>query len=102
MQRLDQLHEKGKNPELVHYLAEDAQKLAELRGILRGQVHTAKKFAVGHCHRYNERKGQKDVQEAINGFSSDIDRLISGLDQTVRDILQFVSISTILSNYLSN
>jgi hypothetical protein len=87
---------------LIHRLAEDAQKLTELRGILRGQVHTARKFAVEHCHRYNENKGLKDMLATIDNFLGDVDCRISQLDQIVRDILQFVCILAIPPNALLN
>lgn len=99
-QRLDQLCEKGDSPKLIHYLAEDAQEWAKLRSILRGQVRTARDFAVEHCHRYNEDKGLRVMQEAIDSFSSEVNNQISQLDQTVKDLLQFVSIFTVLSNDL--
>ena len=100
-QRLDQLREKGNSPNLIHHLAEDAQEWAELRSILRSQVCTARDFAVGHCRRYNEDKGLRVMQKAIDSFSDEVNDQISQPDQTVKDILQFVSIFHALSNSLS-
>jgi len=87
--RHDQLREKGKSSELIHRLAEDAQIFTELRSILQGQVHTAKKFAAGHRHLHNEDKRLKDVEGVIDGFGGNVNNRISQLDQTVRDLLQF-------------
>lgn len=68
MQRFDQLRERGKSSELIHRLAENAQTWAELRNVLRDQGHTARQFAIEHCHRYYGDKGLKDVREVVDGF----------------------------------
>jgi hypothetical protein len=47
----------------------------------------ARKFAVDHSHRYNEDRGLKDLQEAVDGFAGNTNHQISQLDQTGRDLL---------------
>jgi hypothetical protein len=96
-QRLDQLCQKGNDPELIHHLAEDAQEWAKLRSILRGQVRTARDFSAEHCRRYNPDK-VRHVQAAIDDFSDDVGGRLSQLDQTVKDLLQFVSVPIFVSN----
>lgn len=98
MQRLDQLREKGASTEFIHDLAHDAQTWANLRNILQGQVQIANNFAAEYCHDYNEDKGLNGVQKAIDGFSDSVNREISQLDQTVRDLLQIVSMLAIVLN----
>jgi ABC-type transporter Mla subunit MlaD len=68
-----------------------------LRSILRGQVRAAKDFATEHFRRYNADKGT-EVQETIESFSNEVGDRLHQLDQTVKDLLQFVSILTILSS----
>jgi hypothetical protein len=101
IQRLDQLHEKGKSSELIHRLAEDAYKWAKLRNILQDQVYTARKFAVDYSHRYNASEALEDLRESIDGFADDVNHRINQLDQIVRDLLQLVSLLIILFNDLS-
>lgn len=94
-QRLDQLRERGNSSRLIHHLAEDAQDWAELRSVLRCQVRTAREFAVEYCRTYNEENGLGVMCRAIDSFADEIDSQIGRLDQTVKDLLQFVSIFTV-------
>jgi hypothetical protein len=90
MQRLDQLCAKGHSPTLIHRLAEDAQEWAKLRSILRGQVRAARNFAVEYCRSYDQDNGSRVMEEAIDRFRVEVSDQISQLEQTVKDILQFV------------
>ena len=92
------MEEKGENPEFIHHLAQDAQQWTKLRDILRGQLETIRSSAVEHCRRYNENEGIKDIQKAIDDFTDEVNGRISQLDQIVRDLLQIVSMLTIISN----
>lgn len=47
--------------------------------------------------RYNENRTPKDMQQVIGEFESRVSDRINELDQTVRDLLQIVSILTILT-----
>jgi hypothetical protein len=98
MQRLDQLLKKGKSSELIHRLAEDALEWAKFRSILQDQVNTAREFGVKYSGRYEKDNGLKDLQKTINNFEKNVNDRISKIDQTVRDLLQIVSIFTVLSN----
>ena len=90
IQRLDQLYAKGDSSTLIHRLAEDAQELAKLRSILRGQVREARNFAVEYCRHYDKDNGSIVMQEAIDCFKSEVNDQIAQLEQTVKDLLQFV------------
>lgn len=94
-QRLDQLRERGNSSKLIHHLAEDAQDWAELRSILRCQVRTAREFALQYCHSYNEENGPRIMCKTIDSFADEVDSQIGRLDQTVKDLLQFVSTFTV-------
>lgn len=93
IQRLDQLHSKGTSPELIDCLANDAQKLAELRSILRSQVCDARKFITNYCQLYYANQVPKDLGLLIDDFELDITSHLEQLDQIVRDLLQIVSIA---------
>ena len=90
MQRLDQLSEKGNNHKLIHYLAEDAKGWAQLRSVLRNQIREARSLAAEYCRRYDQGNGPKATQMAINQFDAEVNGQINQLEQTVKDILQFV------------
>jgi hypothetical protein len=94
-QRADQLRSEGKNPKLIGYLANDAQKWTQFRSSLQDQVREAQKFAVEYGQRYNENQTSKDMQQVIGEFESRVGDRINELDQTVRDLLQIVSTLTI-------
>jgi hypothetical protein len=64
--------------------------LADHHTFLQDQVATAKKF-VKESGRYYEDNALKDLQNVIDSFAGDINHRIRQLDQTVRDVLQFVS-----------
>lgn len=64
---------------------------------LQDQVATAKEIAK-ESGGYDEDNAVKDLQSAIDDFSNDINHRIKQLDQTVRDLLQFVSIIIIIFN----
>lgn len=76
----------------MHRLANDAQKWAEIRIILEDQVAVARKFVADYGHRYNANQIPKDLQQSIDEFEVNVNGRISQLDQTVRDLLQIVSI----------
>lgn len=95
LQRLYQLRWEGKNPGLIGYLANDAQRWAEFRSSLQDQVRRARKFAVEYGQRYNENQIPKDTLQVIGEFESRVSDLINELDQTVRDLLQIVGTLTI-------
>jgi chromosome condensin MukBEF ATPase and DNA-binding subunit MukB len=76
----------------MHRLAKDAQKWAELRRILKDQVREAKKFVTDYCQRYNANRTPKDIELLTNKFEVKVNDRIGQLDQTVRDLLQIVSI----------
>jgi hypothetical protein len=76
----------------MHRLAKDAQKWAELRNILQGQVREAKKFLTDYYQRYNSNQIPKDLELLIDEFEVGVNNRIIQLDQTVRDLLQIVSI----------
>lgn len=54
-----------------------------------------------HCRRYKEDKGLIIIQENINSFSDEVNDRISRLDQTVRDLMQFVSTLAVLCGALT-
>lgn len=93
IQRLDQFSLKGNSPELIDCLANDAQKWAELRSILKDQVREARKFVRAYCQRYNANNVPKDLDNLLtNELESEVSNRIGQLDQIVRDLLQIVSI----------
>ncbi|KAM3076143.1 hypothetical protein ACMFMG_006342 [Clarireedia jacksonii] len=86
--RLDQLVSKGKSPDLIDRLANDALEWTKLRSILQGQVREAKKFVLDYCQRYNANEIPKDLEALIDEFAHSVSNRIGQLDQTVRDLLQ--------------
>ncbi|KAF4441559.1 ankyrin, partial [Fusarium albosuccineum] len=84
--RMSQLHAKGQEPDTILHLAEDAQKLANLRECLQGQVLTAREFVVDYSRRYGAGNDRKAFEE-IHRFA-DVGNHIKNLEQTVRDLLQ--------------
>lgn len=71
--------------------------MADYHAFLQDQVATAKNFAE-ESGRYHDENALKDLQNVIDGFADDINHRIKQLDQTARDIIQFVSILTIIDN----
>jgi hypothetical protein len=102
IQRLDQLHSKGTSPELIDCLANDAQKLAELRSILRSQVCDARKFITNYCQLYYANQVPKDLELLIDEFELDINSHLEQLDQIVRDLLQIVSTAFASLHYIGS
>jgi hypothetical protein len=92
LQRGDQLRGKGENPDLIHNLAADAQKLADYHAFLASQVAHAQDFAKV-LRPYHGEGVMKELQNVIDGFANEIGLRISQLDQTIRDLLQFVSVA---------
>jgi hypothetical protein len=91
---LDQLHAKGKNSDkLIERLAEDAHELAQLRSHFQGQVQSAQKFVVGYCGKYDDGVGRRTMQSEIGQFAVDVNEKFNQLDQTVKELLQFVRIT---------
>ena len=78
----------------------DAQQLAEFRRNLGDQVNTAAEFAQDYCRKYDSGDHLTAAQSAIDEFSSKTSARIFQLDQTVRDLLQFVSVGHILQLFL--
>lgn len=75
----------------MHRLAKDAQNLAEPRRILQDQIREAREFVADYCPRYNANKTPKDVQQ-LDEFEVEVNSRLKQLDQTVRDLLQIVSV----------
>jgi hypothetical protein len=93
IQRIDQLRSEGQTPDLMHHLVRDAQKWAEHRNILQDQVHDAEKFVTDYCRRCNGNQTREDRELLlIHQLEANISKRIDQLDQTVRDLLQIVSI----------
>jgi hypothetical protein len=90
---LDQLQAKGNNSlELINCLAEVAYELAQLRSDFKVQLRSAQKFVVDYCGKYDENGGRRTMQPKIDQFAVDVNEQFNQLDQTVKELLQFVSI----------
>lgn len=77
---------------MIDHLANDAQKLAELRNILHDQVRAAEQFVKDYCRYYNANKIPKGLlEELVDEFELVVNKRIGQLDQVVRDLLQIVS-----------
>lgn len=76
----------------VHDLARDAKVWSSLRYHLRDHVHYMNEFTKGYLRfsgiNYNEGKLLVDISE----FEATIHERMNSLDQTLRDLLQFVSL----------
>jgi hypothetical protein len=83
---------------LIHHLAEDARNLAELRSILKGQIQSARKFAMKYCGKYDQDGGSRTMHSEIDQFATDVNEQFNNLDQTVKDLLQFVCILNLFHN----
>ena len=81
---------KGNDFELIHRLAEDARESAKLRKAFRGQVRVARDFVIDYCRCCDLDEDRKAIQSPIDRFNADIGEKINQLDQTVKDLLQFV------------
>ena len=84
------MNSKGNSAELIHRLAEDLKEYAEVRKVFRGQIRSARKFVTDYCERYYQDNDGKEMKVPINEFEVDIGEKIDQLDQTVKDLLQFV------------
>lgn len=83
---------KGKNPEMMDFLAKYAQNLGNLRTILIGQTSEAETFIRNYCSHYNANHIPKNILELLkNDIELDMTKRIADLDQTVRDLLSIVS-----------
>lgn len=83
---------KGKNPEMIDFLAKYAQNLAKLRTILVEQTSAAETFIRDYCLHYNANHIPKSLLELLkNDIELGITKRIADLDQTVRDLLSIVS-----------
>lgn len=88
-----QLHAKGENSdELINCLADDAHKLAQLRSDFKGQIQSAQKFVIEYCDKYDDDGGRRTMQSEIDQFAVDVNEQFNQLDQTVKELLQFVRI----------
>lgn len=74
----------------MRQLARDAQKWTELRAILQDHTTVAQNFILIHSMRYNANQFPTDLQNTVNEFKAKITRRLDQLDQTIRDLLQFV------------
>ncbi|EXL94654.1 ankyrin repeat-containing domain protein [Fusarium oxysporum II5] len=92
--RLEQLEHKGSNLTLIDCLAVDARQWAEFRKILKGHAQDARSFAQKYCQRYNGGRGLERIRESIDRIEKRVNERIHNLDQTVRDLLQLISLPT--------
>ncbi|KAM0445184.1 hypothetical protein ACHAO4_009889 [Trichoderma viride] len=94
--RLDQMEFKGKNPEMIDFLAKYAQNLAKLRTILVEQTSAAETFIRDYCLHYNANHIPKSLLELLkNDIELGITKRIADLDQTVRDLLSIHFLSPV-------
>lgn len=83
---------KGKNPDMIDFLAKFAQTLANLRNILIDQTSAAETFIRDYCLHYNANYTPKSLHGLLkNDIEIGITSRIGLLDQTVRDLLSIVS-----------
>ena len=75
---------------MINDLAGDAKNVAKLRHCLRAQVRDAKSF-FNHYDRSLSVEVDQISLETVETFAR-IDDLLQELDQTIRDLLQLVSI----------
>jgi predicted RNase H-like HicB family nuclease len=95
IQRRSVLAAKGKTPELINRLLEDAEKWIQFRTILRDQVDAAKEFRAKYSSRYDEDKALDNLESTIDNFKEDISDKITELDKLSQSLIQIVSILTI-------
>jgi hypothetical protein len=84
------MNSKGNSAELIHRLAEDLKEYAEVRKVFRGQIRSARNFVTEYSERYYQENDAKEMKVPIKAFEADIGEKIDQLDQTVKDLLQFV------------
>lgn len=85
----------GGDGELIRLLAEDAQTLDTLRSVLQGQILTVKTFANDYCHSYDREGGRKTIHSEIGLYDVEVSQCIRQLEQTVKDLLQFVCLFSV-------
>ncbi|KAK4119368.1 hypothetical protein N657DRAFT_554230, partial [Parathielavia appendiculata] len=88
--RNSQFDAQGRSPELIRQLAKDAQMLAHHHTVLQFQITKAKEIAK-EVQSYHQISAQDELQNAVVDFADKVNDRIKQLDQTLRDILQFVS-----------
>jgi hypothetical protein len=93
------MRSEGKNPELMRRLAKDAQTLTEFRLTLQNHANVAENFFVKYCQLYDASRVPKDLQRQVNEFQAKVNNQINQLDQTIRDLLQFVRFKRFSSIY---
>lgn len=83
---------KGKNPEMIDFLAKYAQNLGNLRTDLVDQTSAAETFITDYCLHYAANRNPKSLLEFLkNDIELVMTKKIADLDQTVRDLLNIVS-----------
>lgn len=60
--------------------------------MLKDHIGETRNFVADYSQRYNTNQIPKDIQQLTDEFEVNINSRISKLDQTVRDLLQIVSI----------
>jgi hypothetical protein len=65
--------------------------LAQLRSDFKVQLQSAQKFGVDYCSKYDDNGGRRTMQPKIDQFAVDVNEQFNQLDQTVKELLQFVS-----------
>jgi hypothetical protein len=78
------------NQEGLVSLVEEAKILHGLRADLRNQVFWAKKFVADYTEHFRE--SSKDTSDPIKKFRYQIDSRMKQLEETVRELLQVVSL----------
>lgn len=82
---------KGKNPQMIDFLAKDAQKLAGLHAIIVGQTSEAETFIRDYCLHYNANQIPQNLLGLLkHDIELDITNRIGNFEQTVRDLLTIV------------
>lgn len=86
----------GDKLEMINFLAKDAQQLAKLRSILASQTSDAEEFLKDYCLRFHREQALHDVTMRClkEEFQAAITQRFENLDQSVRDLLQFVGEAT--------
>lgn len=83
------------NPKFIDHLASDASSIAVLKRLSREFVDGGRKLLC-ESHSFASMQDSmphiREVEEAIANFSDEIGEKLATLDQTIRDILQFVII----------
>ncbi|KAL5085099.1 hypothetical protein Trisim1_010887 [Trichoderma cf. simile WF8] len=94
--RVQQLKSMGDKLAMINFLAKDAQQLAQLRKILASQTSDAEEFLKDYCLRFQrEQQALQDTMRVLKDeFQVEIIQRFENLDQSVRDLLQFVGEAT--------